>query len=836
MTFKRCRKLIFTILITSFALSLTQLAHADGDIAFLSPTHTTITAGQAFSWMERSRDWDQVATQTISGTTYAVPNIVPAVDIQVETWREISGNNTNLKMHFSIPDVTRNQPAGAPSSTLNKGDRLIIELDPNNSGRGSGDTDLDVGSAGSNTSDYRFEIVIKDNLIDASLTGCKRPISAAPNNWDTVFDSSPLAPTAIQLVTLNSVSGGRYDLTVTIPGSYVGLNNSATGPVGMSYVYLNDIGHSHPAPMGGTVWEMIGTQFPSSMGLSLITDNPGVSDLGLVTSSLPASGSWLNPSQWASGYFDSAAASVGNNINFSASPDWVFSEDLRIRVCTTTDFGLASEGVAGWSTDQVTLPKWYQYFPGSTAADKPCKARVWFRPRRTNPSAVAVRKRFLIVWGRPFIGGTQDWFVASLTPTIAITAAVDTFNFEWNVPKNNFTNHPCLRIYALPETLNGAAGDGTPVNEAFIMAISTAAHLDKLHEAYGVNPGTPLTAQMNFTALRTGNCPAGTCFVAALPGRDRKVIDDSGVRIVTAGFQPSSDADNSLASTSVQDRPGEEPRDNIRVFVEGFGIESPPSTANYAFLKTLGGVGTMVSNKDLAEMKDGMTIQLDVGNPRFERVDIRPQASVGILSPQRTIFLNVIVRTPAGVERPTFTVNIDKTSLGPGETTKGTVVVVPPTDVNTSPNFKRWGLSLHGGVSIPHGNLNSVFNPGPNVGVDLEYRFNSMFSLEGIYTFHRFNGETFGAFTIPDLNVHQVSVNGKVYGSSAPWRPFFNFGGGVYNFNTATTRGGVNVGGGLQFDVTPNVAVDAMYNFHNVFTSGANTRFSTVQGGVRFRF
>ena len=150
--------------------------------------------------------------------------------------------------------------------------------------------------------------------------------------------------------------------------------------------------------------------------------------------------------------------------------------------------------------------------------------------------------------------------------------------------------------------------------------------------------------------------------------------------------------------------------------------------------------------------------------------------------------------------------------------------------------FKRWGLSLHGGVSIPHGNLNSVFNPGPNVGVDLEYRINSMFSLEGIYTFHRFNGETFGPFTIPDLNVHQVSVNGKVYGSSSPWRPFVNFGGGVYNFNTATTRGGLNVGGGLQFDVTPNVAVDAMYNFHNVFTSGSNTQFSSVQGGVRFRF
>jgi len=160
---------------------------------------------------------------------------------------------------------------------------------------------------------------------------------------------------------------------------------------------------------------------------------------------------------------------------------------------------------------------------------------------------------------------------------------------------------------------------------------------------------------------------------------------------------------------------------------------------------------------------------------------------------------------------------------------------VPPPTVGGS--FKRWGLSLHGGVSIPHGNFNSIFNPGPNVGVDLEYRLSPTFSLEGIYTFHRFNGETFGTVSVGDLNLHQFSVNGKVYGSSAPVRPFFNFGGGAYVFTPgASTHGGLNVGGGVQFDVNPNFAVDAMYNYHNVFTSGSNTAFSTAQIGVRWRF
>jgi hypothetical protein len=151
--------------------------------------------------------------------------------------------------------------------------------------------------------------------------------------------------------------------------------------------------------------------------------------------------------------------------------------------------------------------------------------------------------------------------------------------------------------------------------------------------------------------------------------------------------------------------------------------------------------------------------------------------------------------------------------------------------------FKHWGLSLHAGVSIPHGDFNSTFNPGPNFAVDVEYRFNKTFSLEGIYGLHHFTEERIGIFSFGDLNVHQFSLNGKVYGNTSPVRPFFNFGGGAYNFATGTTtRGGINIGGGLQFDATPKVAIEGAYNFHNIFTSGSNTRFSTVQGGVRFRF
>lgn len=170
---------------------------------------------------------------------------------------------------------------------------------------------------------------------------------------------------------------------------------------------------------------------------------------------------------------------------------------------------------------------------------------------------------------------------------------------------------------------------------------------------------------------------------------------------------------------------------------------------------------------------------------------------------------------------------------------------VEPKAAQDNDEFKRWGFSAHAGVAIPHPDFSDSFQPGLSVGVDLEYRFNKYFSLEAIYNFHRFGGETVGPFgpgnvffELDSTDIHQLSLNGRVYaaGGNSPFRPFFNFGGGAYVFESTTVRGGINLGGGLQFDVTEKFAVEGGYNFHNVFVSGDSLRFSTVQGGVRFRF
>jgi len=262
-------------------------------------------------------------------------------------------------------------------------------------------------------------------------------------------------------------------------------------------------------------------------------------------------------------------------------------------------------------------------------------------------------------------------------------------------------------------------------------------------------------------------------------------------------------------------------RSNVIVQVRAVGFANTASTVTprYNFLENLGGVITLVPI-EILQQRGSVSFQFNVTNDNLVH----------------TIFLVVDMLKPSGVSQAQIALDTGRKVYAPNENRVFTGVVSLP-GVGPVPGFKHWGLSLHAGVSIPHGDFSNFLNPGANVAVDLEYRFNKMFSVEGIYGFHNFTGDTIGPFSFSDLNVHQVSINGKVYGTTSPVRPFFNFGGGVYNFGSGpSVHGGLNLGGGVQFDVKSNFAVEGVYNLHNVFTSGSNTTFSAVQGGVRFRF
>ena len=136
------------------------------------------------------------------------------------------------------------------------------------------------------------------------------------------------------------------------------------------------------------------------------------------------------------------------------------------------------------------------------------------------------------------------------------------------------------------------------------------------------------------------------------------------------------------------------------------------------------------------------------------------------------------------------------------------------------------------GASIPQGAFSTQYDTGFSFNAGVEYLVNSFVSLEGIYGYHRFNGASAGA-----LNVNQYSANAKVYLSSAgSLRPFLNGGIGAYAFSPGSSQFGGNIGAGVFFELSPQWGLQGSYNLHTVNTRGDATRFSTLQGGIRFAF
>jgi hypothetical protein len=782
-------------------LALPAIARADGAIGFLSSTTSTTVAGQPFSWMEPGRDWDGVMTQVVAAVTHAAPSTMQNIKIVT------SRSGGNLVMVFTIDDSTRVKPGGTP---LSIGDKIIIEIDPDNSGHLAGSIELNPGSINNIATDYRFEIVINSGALDATKIGYRLPIvigGGNPNNWG--------ARTNFSLATLTLLSGPqRYEVTVTIPLSLIG---NPANDIGITFAVLNDLGST--ASDGS--FDVTGSEFPLSMGLDTL-----VNDLGLVDSE-QASGSWLNPARWGVGYF----AFTSQDVNFTLSPSYYWSNSIKLSKCDVSDWNAVPFSGAG--TDQLTLgSNWYRYNPNA-----PCKMRIWFNTFKLGPGAV--NRRFLILWGRP---GTNPigWIFVTLTPPVPLTLTDTKSFFDWNsVPAIDFTSHPCLRIYILPEVLDPA------FDEDKIKLITTDMQLGEMESAYGLQPNVNAhSAQMNFTATQPGtSCPSGS--PCACLEQDRKEIVGSAgayVRLVPASFL--ADRGEYLGVGGEPVNQTQEDRNSIKITAEAFGVPARGlSRKPYNYLERLGGIGWNLNRRDLGDQKQ-VQLEINISNPLLLQRDFTGAKPVDIKSPRRSIFLVIKVKSGQGTPAPTIVSRPPNPTLDPGDTVKGVITIDPTgttgpfdprvtTDPTTAPpQFKRFGLSFHAGVSIPHGSFGQVFDPGPNLAGDLEFRITPDVSLEGIFGYHRFGIQGSGS----DLNLYQLSANIKYYAPGTAVRPFFNFGGGVYNFDPGPTDGGINLGGGLMFPVNSNVALEGAYNFHNVFTSGSNTRFSTLQGGIRFRF
>ena len=164
-------------------------------------------------------------------------------------------------------------------------------------------------------------------------------------------------------------------------------------------------------------------------------------------------------------------------------------------------------------------------------------------------------------------------------------------------------------------------------------------------------------------------------------------------------------------------------------------------------------------------------------------------------------------------------------------------VVVPNNGTSTVTNTieaveHTFAINAHIGAGFPHGSFDNYVDPGASLNIGLEYLYSPSFSAELIIGYHQFKDDGLG----DDLDIYQLSLNGRYYLPHSFIRSYINAGFGVYDLSPGDTELGSNFGVGVQYDLTSQLSLEGAYNFHYVDTNNPDVQFSTLQIGLRYQF
>jgi hypothetical protein len=147
---------------------------------------------------------------------------------------------------------------------------------------------------------------------------------------------------------------------------------------------------------------------------------------------------------------------------------------------------------------------------------------------------------------------------------------------------------------------------------------------------------------------------------------------------------------------------------------------------------------------------------------------------------------------------------------------------------------KLYSASLHLGLCIPHGSIGNQYDPGLSALLDFSYRIGNRLYLESLVGMNQFAGKG----SVDNLSIYQISVNAKYlyYRSQSGWFSYVNSGAGAYIMDPGDTKAGMNIGAGLQYNITHTFALEAAYNYHIIADTNPSFQFSSGHIVARIRF
>jgi opacity protein-like surface antigen len=141
--------------------------------------------------------------------------------------------------------------------------------------------------------------------------------------------------------------------------------------------------------------------------------------------------------------------------------------------------------------------------------------------------------------------------------------------------------------------------------------------------------------------------------------------------------------------------------------------------------------------------------------------------------------------------------------------------------------------SAHIGLAIPRGSFNNSYNTGLSLEVDIEQRLAPQLLAVGVLGFNQFDGATAG---VSDTYWWNLSANLKYEFTTDPLRAYVNGGAGLYVPESGSSKGGYNIGVGVDYDIPSGWTFELGAEYHNIFTSGSKTQFVVPHIGGIYRF
>jgi hypothetical protein len=163
----------------------------------------------------------------------------------------------------------------------------------------------------------------------------------------------------------------------------------------------------------------------------------------------------------------------------------------------------------------------------------------------------------------------------------------------------------------------------------------------------------------------------------------------------------------------------------------------------------------------------------------------------------------------------------------------GGKVMVFDTEIKFPGQEKATGISLHGGMAVPLGQSNTLYEKGFSINLDYINFRKAAFAWDLHLGFTRFSSKGTGT-GLESLSLHANLRYNLI--PNPPLRPFINAGVGIHFLNWDSFEGGYNTGIGVQYSLGENLTLEATANYHALFAPPPDLSYLLVQAGLVFLF